>query len=147
MLRKSALLAFAAVAAFGAATLAPTASEAAPGWKGKPGIHKPHGHVRPHRPPHWRPHRPHRPHGHWRRPVYVAAPVVYSVARPAAAGPCTCLAKEYTPEGAVLFKDRCTNEMAMNPPAQPQMSQVVPQFQQQFVQPQPPQLQAPPQQP
>jgi hypothetical protein len=27
------------------------------------------------------------------------------------------LSKEYTPEGAVLFKDRCTSEMAMNPPA------------------------------
>jgi hypothetical protein len=26
------------------------------------------------------------------------------------------LTKEYTPEGAVLFKDRCTNEAAMNPP-------------------------------
>ncbi len=31
--------------------------------------------------------------------------------------PHTCLSKEYTPEGAVLFKDRCTTEMAMNPPA------------------------------
>ena len=38
--------------------------------------------------------------------------------RTATPGPCTCLSKEYTPEGAVLFKDRCTNEMAMNPPAQ-----------------------------
>ena len=33
-------------------------------------------------------------------------------------GPCTCLSKEYTQEGAVLFKDNCTNEMAMNPPAE-----------------------------
>ena len=31
-------------------------------------------------------------------------------------GPCTCLSKEYTPDGRVLFKDRCTNEAAMNPP-------------------------------
>jgi hypothetical protein len=30
---------------------------------------------------------------------------------------CTCLTKEYTPEGAVLFKDVCTNEAAINPPA------------------------------
>jgi hypothetical protein len=29
---------------------------------------------------------------------------------------CNCLAKEYTPQGAVVFKDVCTNEMAMNPP-------------------------------
>ncbi len=146
MLRKSALFALAAAAAFGASMLVSTSSDAAPGWKGKGGgvhkpggIHRPGGHVRP-RPPHWRPHRPHRPHWHgqWRRPViYAAAPVVYSVARPAVAGPCTCLSKEYTPEGAVLFKDRCTNEMAMNPPIQPQqLSQAAPQFSQQYVQPQ-----------
>ena len=30
---------------------------------------------------------------------------------------CTCLTKQYTPQGAVVFKDVCTNEMAMNPPA------------------------------
>ena len=29
---------------------------------------------------------------------------------------CTCLTKEYTPDGRVLFKDRCTNEAAINPP-------------------------------
>jgi len=57
---------------------------------------------------------------HVGHPVVYAAPAVYAVARPAVAGPCTCLSKEYTQEGAVLFKDRCTNEMAMNPPAQPQ---------------------------
>ena len=50
-------------------------------------------------------------------PVVVTQPV-YVAARPVVAtpGPCTCLSKEYTPEGAVLFKDRCTTEMAMNPP-------------------------------
>ena len=32
------------------------------------------------------------------------------------AGPCTCLSKEYTPDGRVLFKDLCTNEAAINPP-------------------------------
>ena len=44
---------------------------------------------------------------------------VYSAYAPriVSPGPCTCLSKEYTPEGAVLFKDRCTNEAAMNPPA------------------------------
>ena len=35
-------------------------------------------------------------------------------ARVVTPGPCTCLSKEYTQEGAVLFKDRCTNEAAMN---------------------------------
>src|SRR5689334_17084486 len=48
----------------------------------------------------------------------MAAAMACTVAGPAVAGPCTCLTKEYTSEGAVLFKDRCTNEMAMNPPLQ-----------------------------
>ena len=30
--------------------------------------------------------------------------------------PCTCLSKEYTQDGRVLFKDLCTNEAAINPP-------------------------------
>ena len=30
-------------------------------------------------------------------------------------GPCTCLTKEYTPEGTVVFKDLCTKEMASAP--------------------------------
>ncbi len=30
-------------------------------------------------------------------------------------GPCTCLWKSYTPEGAVVFKDLCTKEMASAP--------------------------------
>jgi hypothetical protein len=40
----------------------------------------------------------------------IAAPVAPVTSR------CTCLTKEYTPEGAVLFKDVCTNEAAINPP-------------------------------
>jgi len=40
------------------------------------------------------------------RPVRYAVPV---------AGPCTCLTKDYTPEGQVVFKDLCTKEMAMAP--------------------------------
>jgi hypothetical protein len=79
----------------------------------------------------------------YRRPYWVAPVVTYAVARPEiVAGPCTCLSKEYTPEGAVLFKDRCTNEAAMNPPVQApqQTGQLEPQqqpYQQQYVQPQP----------
>jgi len=70
-----------------------------------------------------RPRRRRHGHRHWRhrhvhvypRPViYSAAPAVYA-AKPAV-NPCTCLTKEYTPEGAVLFKDICTNEAAINPP-------------------------------
>ncbi len=57
--------------------------------------------------PHW--------HDHvhlWHRHVYVR-PVVYgSVVEP---GPCTCLWKGYTPDGTVVFKDLCTQEMASAP--------------------------------
>jgi hypothetical protein len=80
----------------------------------------------------------------WHRPVWYG----YSYVPRPVAGPCTCLSKEYTPEGAVLFKDRCTNEMAMNPPpAPPQqtgaLDQQQPQaaYQQQYVQPQPQNMQ------
>ncbi len=37
------------------------------------------------------------------------------VARPVAEGTCNCLTKEYTPEGTVVFKDLCTQEMASAP--------------------------------
>jgi hypothetical protein len=61
-----------------------------------------------------------------RRPYWIA-PVVTGVdttypATPAtyAATPtCNCLTKQYTQDGAVVFKDLCTKEMAMNPPATP----------------------------
>jgi hypothetical protein len=55
-------------------------------------------------------------HLHWRRYGYVT-PVYPVVARPVASN-CTCLVKEYLPNGAVLFRDVCTNESAVNPPAQ-----------------------------
>ena len=57
----------------------------------------------------------------WVGGVYTSGYVapVAAVAAPVApiASRCTCLTKEYTPEGAVLFKDVCTNEAAINPPA------------------------------
>ena len=56
-----------------------------------------------------------------RYPVIRTVPVAYAVSKPvkAVAGPCTCLTKQYTPEGAVVFKDICTSEAAINPPPQP----------------------------
>src|SRR5476649_2835610 len=45
----------------------------------------------------------------YRERAYIR-PVAY--VRPVVAGPCTCLTKEYTPEGVVVFKDLCTKEMA-----------------------------------
>jgi hypothetical protein len=146
MIRKSTLLAVVASAALGLAMLAPTAASAKHGGghgggHGKHGGHGMHGghghgghfgHHHRHRHPHWHV-RYHRPVWYGVRPVYVARPV---------AGPCTCLSKEYTPDGAVLFKDRCTNEAAMNPPVQApqQTGSLEPQAQpyaQQYIQPTP----------
>ena len=122
MFCKSALIAAAAVALFGATTLSPTEAQAH-GYKKHGHVHiKHHGF---HRHP-----RPIVVRHHWRvRPVYVAPrPVIYAAA-PAvvATSRCTCLTKEYTPEGSVLFKDRCTNEMALNPPMPAPQAQVLPQ--------------------
>jgi hypothetical protein len=88
----------------------------------------------------------------WRRPYFVAPVIVgggVAAAATYAAAPstnrCTCLTKEYTPQGAVVFKDVCTNEMAMNPPADtaPAASNLAPQMPQQqgYLQPQPVQAQ------
>jgi hypothetical protein len=71
-------------------------------------------------------------HNHWHfgwrwHPYWVAPVVAGGVATSYAAGgysapaattnTCNCLTKSYTQEGAVVFKDVCTNEIAMNPPA------------------------------
>jgi hypothetical protein len=129
MIRKSTFLAIAAVAALGLATF--SASEASArghgggggmhgggggihgggGMHGGRGGHGDGGHIG-HRHPghHW--------HVRYHRPIWYPGvrTVGYTVARPVAAGPCTCLSKEYTPDGRVLFKDVCTNEAAINPP-------------------------------
>jgi hypothetical protein len=159
MLRKSTLIALSAVAALGLAITNASAKPGGPGFGPKgpgfnPGLNKPV--FKPNFPkpkipvkPIFIPKGPHKPHPIWvhhHRPIWYAAPVVvgttYAVTRPVVStpGPCTCLSKEYTPEGAVLFKDRCTNEMAMNPPPAPQQTgEVAPQNQyaSQYVQPQP----------
>jgi hypothetical protein len=71
-----------------------------------------------------------RPHLCWshpwmcRRPVHIVRyggyyPVAAATLAPApVAASCTCLRKTYLPNGAVLFQDVCTNESAVNPPAQ-----------------------------
>ena len=143
MFRKSTILALTAFAALGLAVSNASAKPQGNGVIGKvqavgnPGIIKQAGGIKiipsnpikpkppgvnwplypkPAKPVHW----PIKPVYH---PIYKPVPVVvsqpvYVAARPVMAtpGPCTCLSKEYTPEGAVLFKDRCTTEMAMNPP-------------------------------
>jgi hypothetical protein len=76
-------------------------------------------------------------HHYWVPPV-VAGGVVGGVAASYAAttpNRCNCLTKEYTPEGAVVFKDLCTHEAAMNPPGAPGDTSQSPQ-QQGYLQPQ-----------
>jgi len=140
MSRTSTLLALAAVATFGVAMIDSTPASAAHGLRAhtgrisvaprvaprigiavrpiRPGII-----VHPRHPrPHW--------HVHYRYPRlwYAPRPVVYGAVAPVVTtNRCTCLYKEYTPEGAVVFKDLCTNEMAMNPPAIAPTAQVQPQ--------------------
>ena len=150
MLCKSGLLAIAAAATFGTMLLTPTSSDASPGFHraggggshaGRPGRVIDPGYGRPGRHGHLRPRWPHRPHwhGHRHRHVWYTPPVVYAAAPVITTNRCTCLTKEYTQEGAVLFKDNCTNEMAMNPPVQaqpPQQTGAVQQPQMQYAQPQ-----------
>lgn len=138
---RTSLLALAAVASIGTALVTSTTSaDARPGIGGfRGGFHGSIGRVarftpdRPHR-PHWHPRWP-RPHGHvrWHRPwIYgvgtaaIAAPAYAAVSRPAPAAPCTCLSKEYTQDNVVVFKDRCTNEVAAAPMGGQQQSQAQP---------------------
>ena len=143
MSRKSTILALAAVASVGAFALSSTGASAfgGHGFHGAPplgaGPHSGGGapplkpgphfgglgsmHVA-HKPifnPNWHWHWHWRHYG-WRRPIWIAPVVAGGVATYAATttptyNRCTCLTKEYTPQGAVVFKDVCTNEMAMNP--------------------------------
>jgi len=52
----------------------------------------------------------------WHKHIWVR-PVGYVVRDTAVVqpGPCTCLTKNYTPEGMVVFQDLCTKEMASAP--------------------------------
>ena len=67
-----------------------------------------------HRIGHWRIHE-HRHFVRWHNHIWVR-PVGYvegvATVQP---GPCTCLTKNYTPEGLVVFQDLCTKEMASAP--------------------------------
>lgn len=83
-----------------------------PIWVGKP-VPYPMPHPKPF--PH-----PHGPNFVVVAPVSAAATVATIAAvqaAPAVHGPVACLTKEYIPTGAVLFRDICTSEWAMNPPA------------------------------
>ncbi len=87
---------------------------------------------------------PHHWHWHWHwgwHNRYWIAPVVaggvaatYAATTPAS-NTCNCLTQTYTQDGAVVFKDVCTNEMAMNPPAGPTTGDAAQPQQQGYLQP------------
>ena len=87
------------------------------------GIHR-HIHLRRHvhiHRPHWCHRFPWRCNVRvgWPRPIIYGAPVIAAAATyaaPVAAAPrCSCLTKQYTPEGLVVFQDVCTKEVASAP--------------------------------
>jgi hypothetical protein len=133
MFKRSALLAIAAIFTLGLAAFAPTSASAKFGGGGGHGG----GHFGKHGGGVHISHGMHRGHSfHFRRPIRIvrwhnprpriivrpAYVKTYAAVRPIAAyavapaPTCTCLTKEYLPDGTVLFKDACTKEMAMNPP-------------------------------
>ena len=46
---------------------------------------------------------------------YYVTPVTYTAISRPVVNTCNCLTKEYTPNGVVVFKDLCTQEMASGP--------------------------------
>ena len=52
---------------------------------------------------------------HWHDRVFVRRVGLAPVETAVQPGPCTCLTKNYTPEGMVVFQDLCTKEMASAP--------------------------------
>ncbi|HEY4141948.1 MAG TPA: hypothetical protein VGM57_11070 [Pseudolabrys sp.] len=108
------ILGLAAVATLATAALASGAADAAHSQRGN-------GYVNVHPPVHRLPPRivrgPHFHHDHvvvgriYERGYVRPVGLVQSVSE----NPCTCLWKGYTPEGAVVFKDLCTKEMASAP--------------------------------
>jgi hypothetical protein len=137
MFVKSTVLALAAVAALGATMLTASTTSA------DAGVHRGGGHFRGHigghirhdfrRPGRWIPRHPRWSGPLWRhRHIYIyprrvvyARPVIYSAAP--TVNRCTCLTKQYLPTGAVMFKDVCTNEAAINPPPAPVQTGYAPQ--------------------
>ena len=144
MLNRSSFLALAAITTLGVAALAPTSASAFGGHggfgNGRSGhvsfghgrsivgglsIRRPIRIVTPNHPPHWNWHWRH--HGYYSVPVAVGAGAVYAATPRAPVATCTCLTKEYLPDGSLLFKDVCTNEAAMSAPNAQQAEAPMPQ--------------------
>ena len=110
------ILALAAVATLaGAALVSNNADAMVRGSRGSISVLRPIGN--PGRPGnHWRFHE-HRHFVHWHNHIWVhpVGYVVRGVDTAVQPGPCTCLTKNYTPEGMVVFQDLCTKEMASAP--------------------------------
>jgi len=113
MSRKFALSLVALATLASAALVAGSAQAMVLNHGGQGGHGNPGGHYTPHYWPH-----PHHNHYVWRhRHLHPVGYVVRTgyVERVATPGPCTCLTKDYTPDGIVVFKDLCTKEMASAP--------------------------------
>jgi hypothetical protein len=131
MFKRLAIVAFAASATIGLASLAATDAFAKPHGKGNHGQHGNNHH--PGKGKHGKNHDGNR-HRHGHRHRHGRVDVVFNrtrtpvVLRQAVSYPAVsavkpvrgCLTKEYTETGAVLFKDNCTEEFAMNPPEETQ---------------------------
>ena len=154
---RTTMLALAAIASLGIASLATTTSADARGFGGgfsrgggghlalrtggrhiggmhRIGIRHVGLHRIGHRHPNWcRFHGRCHIHVRWHRPWIYGTGLVatsYAVA-PATPRPCTCLTKEYTPDNLVVFKDVCTKEVASAPAGNTQVQLQLPQQQQQ----------------
>ena len=98
--------------------------------------HHPKKHHPKHHPKHAHHHHKHHKHHHWHHkkyyydtdteyessPTYTYSEPSYTYSKPTytyskPADNCTCLTKEYTEDGSVVFKDVCTKESAINSPA------------------------------
>ena len=106
MLNRTTLFALGAALAV---ALAPVAASAKAGNHKGGGKHAHHHHHKHH----------HHKHARWHRgKTIIVGGVAAGIATySATTGSCNCLNKSYLEDGTVVFKDLCTQEMAMNGPA------------------------------
>jgi len=111
MLNRTTLFALAAALAV---AIAPAAALAKGGHHGGKGGHHGGKHAHHHH------HKHHHKHVRWHRwkyPVLIGSAGIATYAATTTTGSCNCLTKSYLEDGTVVFKDLCTQEMAMNGPA------------------------------
>lgn len=120
-MKRFALVAVAAAAVAGLAFISTGDAEARRGHGGGGGRghygHAHHGHHHGHHHHRWHPRRIVIYRGHHGGGASYGSAAGPS--RPPAASPCTCLRRTNLPNGAVMFQDICTNEMAMTEPTMP----------------------------